>query len=74
MKVNVMGTSCTWFTRNNTSFVIDDEMFLDVPEGAYKNLIQVADLEKLKCIFISATNLQRLPNTLAYLLTQYVYN
>ena len=53
MKVNVMGTSCTWFTRNNTSFVIDDEMFLDVPEGSYKNLIQVADLEKLKCVFIS---------------------
>ena len=53
MKVNVMGTSCTWFTRNNTSFVIDGDMFLDVPEGSYKNLIQVADLEKLKCIFIS---------------------
>ena len=36
MKVNVMGTSCIWFTRNNTSFVIDEEMFLDVPEGSYK--------------------------------------
>lgn len=53
MKVNVMGTSCTWFARNNTSFVIDDDIILDVPEGTYKDLIKVVDLEKLRCVFIS---------------------
>ena len=53
MKVKVMGTSCTWFKRENTSYVIDDEIIFDVPNGTYKNLIKVMDLEKTKCVLIS---------------------
>ena len=26
MKLKVIGTSCTWFERNNTSFVIDKDI------------------------------------------------
>ena len=53
MKVTVVGTSCSWFTRKNTSYLIDDDIVFDVPEGAYKDLINLTDIMKLKCILIS---------------------
>lgn len=53
MRVDVIGTSCTWFTRNNTSYVIDGDIILDTPEGSYKSIIQAMDMEKTRCIFIS---------------------
>ena len=43
MKVNVVGTSCTWFKRKNTSYVIDDKFVFDVPEGAYKDVLNIVD-------------------------------
>lgn len=53
MKVTVIGTSCTWFKRKNTSFLIDDDIVFDVPEGAYKDIISLTDLFKLKGVIIS---------------------
>lgn len=53
MKVNVIGTACTWFERNNTSFILDDKILFDVPEGAYKDIIKLIDIFSLKFIFIS---------------------
>ena len=43
MIVDVIGTSCTWFKRKNTSFVLDKKFVLDVPEGAYKDILNVVD-------------------------------
>lgn len=43
MKVNVVGTSCTWFKRKNTSYVIDDKIVFDIPEGAYKDVLNIVD-------------------------------
>ncbi|MBR7172313.1 MAG: ribonuclease Z [Clostridia bacterium] len=53
MKVNVLGTSCTWFTRNNTSFIIDDDIVFDVPSGNYKLITQNIDVKKIRCVLIS---------------------
>ena len=53
MKVTVIGTSCTWFKRKNTSYLIDDDIVFDVPEGAYKDIINLTDIYKLKCVLIS---------------------
>lgn len=53
MKVTVVGTSCTWFKRKNTSFLIDDDIVFDVPEGAYKDIINLTDLFKIKHVIIS---------------------
>ncbi len=50
MKVKVMGTGCTWFKRNNTSFIIDDKIVFDVPSGTYKlinNYMQVKDIDSV---------------------------
>jgi hypothetical protein len=40
MKVFAVGTSCTWFKRNNTSFIIDDKILFDTPAGSYKDIIK----------------------------------
>ena len=53
MKVFAVGTSCTWFTRNNTSFIIDDRILFDTPAGSYKDIITKIDILKLDAIFIS---------------------
>lgn len=50
MKIDVIGTSCTWFERKNTSFVIDKNIIFDVPNGAYKDIISVIGLENLETI------------------------
>ncbi|MBQ8452005.1 MAG: ribonuclease Z [Clostridia bacterium] len=53
MKVKVLGASCTWYERNNTSYLIDDDIIFDVPSGSYKYIIKNCDLLKTKVILIS---------------------
>lgn len=53
MKVTVVGTSCTWFKRNNTSFIIDDNILIDTPEGSYKDILKYVDVLLLDAIFIT---------------------
>ncbi len=53
MKVTVVGTSCTWFKRKNTSFIIDDDIIFDVPEGSYKDIVKCVDIFKTKAVLIT---------------------
>ena len=53
MKVFAVGTSCTWFKRNNTSFIIDDKILFDTPSGSYKDIIRKVDIFGLEGIIIS---------------------
>ncbi len=53
MEICVMGTSCTWFARENTSFVIDKNIILDLPEGTYKNIVKKFDIYKMDYVLIS---------------------
>lgn len=53
MEIKVIGTSCTWFTRNNTSYVIDKDIIFDVPNGNFKPISKFTDISKIKCVLIS---------------------
>ncbi len=53
MKLKIIGTSCTWFERLNTSYVIDKDIIFDVPGGNYKEIIKYTDISKLKSVIIS---------------------
>lgn len=53
MKVTFVGTSCTWYERNNTSFIIDDNMLFDVSNGNYKHIIKYINIFDINAIFIS---------------------
>ena len=53
MEVRVLGTSCTWFERKNTSFLIDNKIVLDAPNGSYKDVIKHTSIEKISTILIS---------------------
>lgn len=53
MKIQVVGTSCTWFQRQNTSFIINDEILLDVPQGSYKDIVNMVDANKIKALIFT---------------------
>lgn len=54
MLVKAVGTSCTWFERLNTSFILDNCILLDTPQGSYKTIKKYIVLEKdVKYIFIT---------------------
>ncbi len=53
MKVEVVGTSCNWFSRHNTSFILDDKILFDVPLGNYKQIIKSININDIEWIFIS---------------------
>ena len=53
MKVFVVGNGCTWFSRNNTSFVLDEKIIFDTPSGSYKDIIKNIDISKIEGIIIS---------------------
>ncbi len=53
MKVYVVGTSCSWFKRNDTSFIIDDNIIFDMPSGSYKDIIKTTDQNKIEAVIIS---------------------
>ena len=53
MKVYLLGTSCTWFKRNNTSFILDDKILFDTPDGSYKQVIRKMNIFDIKSVYIS---------------------
>lgn len=53
MIVDVLGTSCTWFERKNTSFLLDKKIVFDSPAGSYKDLIKAVNIYDLEAVIIS---------------------
>ena len=53
MKIDVVGSLCTWNLDLSTSFIINDEMIFDTPQGSFKTLMNKYDLTKIKYIIIS---------------------
>ncbi len=53
MKIKVVGNGYSWMSRPNTSFLINDEMFLDVPQACTKFLYGKFDFSKTKYILIT---------------------
>ena len=53
MKIDVVGSMCTWTKKLSTSFIINDEIIFDVPQGTFKTLFVDYDILKTKIIIIS---------------------
>ncbi len=53
MKINVVGNMCTWTKKLSTSYIINDEILFDVPQGSFKTLFADYDLLKIKYIIIT---------------------
>ena len=53
MKIDVVGSMCTWTKKLSTSFIINDELIFDAPQGSFKTLYNDYDLLKTKIIIIS---------------------
>ena len=53
MKIDVVGSKCTWVKDLSTSYIINDEILFDVPQGSFKTLLNDYDLKKIKVVIIS---------------------
>ena len=53
MKIDVVGCGCTWTRQLSTSFIINDEILFDTPQGSFKTLLHNYNLSKINYIFIS---------------------
>lgn len=53
MKIDVVGCMCTWTKKLSASYIINDEILFDAPQGSFKTLFEDYDLLKTKYIIIS---------------------
>lgn len=53
MKIDIVGSECTWTSQLSTSFIINDEIIFDTPQGSFKAISHNYDLSKIKYIIIS---------------------
>ena len=53
MKVTIVGNHCTWTRALSTSFLINDELIVDVPQGSFKSLYRDYGLDNIKYILIT---------------------
>lgn len=53
MKVKVVGNGISWVSRPNSSFVVNDEMLVDTPQGSTKFMLEEVDFSKIKYILIT---------------------
>ena len=53
MKVTAVGTMCSWTIELSTSFIINDEIIFDTPQGSFKTIYNNYDLSNIKFIIIS---------------------
>lgn len=53
MKIQIVGSSCTWTRELSTSYIINDEILFDVPQGSFKTLYLDYGFDKISTIVIS---------------------
>ena len=53
MLVILVGNCCTWTKNLATSYIINDDLILDVPQGSFKTLYNDYRLDNVKYILIS---------------------
>lgn len=72
MKVNVVGSMCTWVKELSTSFIINDEILFDTPQSSFKTLLVDYDLTKIKYIIISHFHSDHFADL--HLVLDYIFN
>lgn len=53
MKIDIVGSMCTWVKELSTSYIINDEILFDAPQASFKVLLNDYDLSKIKYVIIS---------------------
>ena len=53
MKIDVVGSMCTWTKKLSTSYIINDEILFDTPQGTFKTLFEDFYILKTNYIIIS---------------------
>ncbi len=54
MKLTIVGSGCTWTKRENSCFLIDDKVMIDVPQGIMKSLYKLGKRDdNLDCILLT---------------------
>ena len=53
MKIELIGTGCTWTKKLATSYIVDDHIMLDCPQGSFKTLLAKHNLESIDTVIIS---------------------
>ena len=72
MKIDVVGNGCTWTKQLATSYIINDQILFDVPEGSFKTLLHKYNLEKINHIIISHFHSDHFLNI--HLVLDYIFN
>lgn len=53
MKVTIVGNMCTWTKELSTSYILNDDMLIDLPQGSFKTLYNDYDLNKIDYLLIT---------------------
>lgn len=53
MKIDIIGNHCTWQKELCTSFIIDDKLAFDFPNGSFKTIHNDYDITKIEYVVIS---------------------
>lgn len=53
MKVDIVGNMCTWTQELSTSYIIDDKIMFDIPQGSFKTIYNKYNITKIDYIIIS---------------------
>ena len=53
MKIEVVGSGNSWTKRLSTSFIIDDHILIDVPQGSFKSLFTNKKLENIDTVILT---------------------
>lgn len=53
MKITIVGNHCTWTKELSTSYILNDDTLIDIPQGSFKTLYNDYDLSKIDNIFIT---------------------
>ena len=47
MKVTIVGNMCTWTKELSTSYILNDDVLIDLPQCSFKTLYNDYDLNKI---------------------------
>ncbi len=53
MLITVVGNHCTWTRELSTSYILNNDTLIDVPQGSFKTLYNDYDINKVENIFIT---------------------
>ncbi len=53
MKIEVVGSGCTWMKKLSTSFIVDDHIMIDCPQGSFKTMFSQGKLQGIDTVILT---------------------